>query len=96
MSTNDCCPPASNRSGKTCCTSAAGRAGIGWLIAAGAVLAAPLTIAVKWLAYSAFMIDHHLPLPPAIEAEQQTLLTEFSGMLNVYTDRSGTGRPLLL
>ncbi len=96
MSTNDCCPPASNRSGKTCCASAAGRSGSGWLIAAGAVLAAPLTIAVKWLAYSAFMIDHHLPLPPAIEAEQQTLLTEFAGTLNVYADRSGTGRPLLL
>ena len=77
-------------------SSAKPEAGKGLAIAAGAVLAAPLVIAVKWLAYSAFMIDHHLPLPPAIETEQQTLLTEFAGMLNVYADRSGAGRPLLL
>lgn len=96
MSTTDCCPAASNCSGKACCSSGADRAGNGWLIAAGAVLAAPLALAGGWLGYSAFVIDHHLPLPPAIEAEQQTLTTEVTGTLNVYADRSGAGRPLLL
>ena len=77
-------------------SSAKPEAGKGLAIAAGAVLAAPLVIAVKWLAYSALVIDHHVPLPPAIEADQQTLITELAGTLNVYADRSGAGRPLLL
>jgi pimeloyl-ACP methyl ester carboxylesterase len=84
MSTNDCCPPTS------CCSRN------GWLIAAGLAVATPVIIGLKWIAYSTFVIDHHLPLRPAIEAEQQTLTTNAAGTLNVYADRSATGRPLLL
>jgi pimeloyl-ACP methyl ester carboxylesterase len=69
------------------------------------VLGAPLLVAGGWLGYSTFVIDHHLPLPPAIEAEQQTLTSDIAGTLNVYADRApttafgvfeGAGRPLLL
>ena len=42
-----------------------------WL-AAGLVLGAPLAIAGSWIAYSNFVIDHQVPLPPAIEAERAT------------------------
>ena len=93
MSTNDCCPP-------TSCSSRNG-----WLIAAGLAVATPVIIGIKWIAYSTLVIDHHLPLSPAIEADQQTLTTDAAGTLNVYTDRSpttasgvfdGAGRPLLL
>ncbi len=84
MSTNNCCPPAP-------CSSRNG-----WLIAAGLAVATPVIIGLKWIAYSTFVIDHHLPLLPAIEADQQTLTTDAAGTLNVYADRSGAGRPLLL
>ena len=73
------------------------RASNDWLWAAGAVLGAPLAIAGGWIAYSTFGIDHHVPLEPALEeAEGRSVFSENGGALNVYTDRSIDGRPLLL
>ena len=48
-----------------------------------------------WIAYSRFGIDHHLPLPPAIPAEQERFVGKVSRFLNVYVDRRGGGRPLV-
>jgi pimeloyl-ACP methyl ester carboxylesterase len=76
--------------------STANKPGNGLAFAAGAVLGAPVALAGGWLVYSTFVLDHHLPLPPAIEAEQYTLTSDIAGALNVYVDRSGAGRPLLL
>lgn len=49
-----------------------------------------------WIAYSAFGIDHHLPMPPAIPAEQERFVGQVSRFLNVYVDRQRAGRPLVL
>lgn len=49
-----------------------------------------------WLAYSAFGVDHHLPLPPAIDAPQERMTGVNSSFLSFYSDRSGSGRPLVL
>ena len=68
-------------------SSALNKSAKGLAIAAGAVLSAPLALAGGWLAYSTLVIDHHLPLPPAIEADQQTLASTLAGALNVYVDR---------
>ena len=84
MSSNDCCPCASRSSSN------------GWLFAAGVVLGAPLVIAGGWIAYSTFVIDHHLLLLPALEADREALASDTAGALNVYVDRSVHGRPLLL
>jgi pimeloyl-ACP methyl ester carboxylesterase len=79
-----------------CCSSALNKSAKGLALTAGAVLGAPLALAGGWLAYSTYAIDHHVPLPPAIEADQQTLVSTRAGVLNVYVDRSGQGRPLVL
>lgn len=68
----------------------------GLALAAKVAVGAPVVAAVKWWLYSALMIDHHLELPPALAAEQLTLAGGPAGTLNVYADRSGAGRPLLL
>lgn len=52
--------------------------------------------AAGWIAYSHFLVDHQLPLPKAFPAEQMTLAFKPTGPLNLYVDRSVTGRPLLL
>jgi len=68
----------------------------GGLTLAAVVVGAPVIAAVKWSLYSALMIDHHVALPSALAAEQLTLAGGPAGTLNVYADRSGAGRPLLL
>jgi pimeloyl-ACP methyl ester carboxylesterase len=60
------------------------------------LLTAGLGLVGGWIAYSAFGIDHHLPLPPAIRADQERFVGQVSRFLNVYVDRSGAGRPLVL
>ncbi len=60
------------------------------------LLAGTLAAVGGWLAYSALGIDHHMPLPPAIKAEQERFVGQVSRFLNVYVDRQGTGRPLVL
>jgi pimeloyl-ACP methyl ester carboxylesterase len=64
--------------------------------AAGTLLALPLTAAGGWIAYSALGIDHNLPLPTAIAAERLPISGENTGRLNVYVDRQGSMRPLVL
>jgi pimeloyl-ACP methyl ester carboxylesterase len=68
----------------------------GLVFATGVALGLPLAVAGGWIGYSTFVIDHHLLLPPAIEADTQTLSSSNVGALNVYGDRSAAGRPLLL
>ena len=70
----------------------------GWLIAAGVVLGAPLAIAGRL-----DRVQHVRDRSPSaagsrrIEADRQTLVQRArAGTLNVYVDRSATGRPLLL
>ncbi len=84
MSSMDRHPPASNKLVN------------GLVVATGAALGLPLAVAGGWIAYSTFVIDHHLRLPPALEADRQTLTSDTAGALNVYVDRSVHGRPLLL
>ncbi|MBN1285580.1 MAG: alpha/beta fold hydrolase [Anaerolineae bacterium] len=51
-----------------------------------------------WIAYSRFVIDHNMPLPPALDAARATLFCEVTGMLSYYVDEQakGKGRPLVL
>jgi pimeloyl-ACP methyl ester carboxylesterase len=61
--------------------------------ATGAIgLAAPLT----WIGYSAFVIDHDLPLSDALDAPRKTINGHYIGQISYYAKRSGTGRPLVL
>jgi pimeloyl-ACP methyl ester carboxylesterase len=55
-----------------------------------------IAAAGSWIGYSAFGIRHRLPLPSAIEAEQETFTSSMGGTLKVYADRSALGRPLVL
>jgi pimeloyl-ACP methyl ester carboxylesterase len=84
MSPMDQRPPSSNKLAS------------GLVVATGVALGLPLALAGGWIGYSTFVIDHHLLLPPAIEADTQTLSSDTVGALNVYVDRSAHGRPLLL
>jgi pimeloyl-ACP methyl ester carboxylesterase len=84
MSPMDQRPPSSNKLAS------------GLVVATGVALGLPLALAGGWIGYSTFVIDHHLLLPPAIEADTQTLSSDSVGALNVYVDRSAHGRPLLL
>ncbi len=52
--------------------------------------------AAGWIAYSHLFLEHQVPLPKAIAAELLTLVYRPSGPLNIYQDRSGSGRPLVL
>lgn len=49
-----------------------------------------------WIGYSAFKVDHHLPLPAPIDVEPERFAGKVSRFLTMYVDRSGTGRPLVL
>lgn len=61
----------------------------------GTLVGLPVTAAGAWIAYSAFVIDHHLPLPKAIDAEQETFFSKRAGAISYYADRSAGGRPLV-
>ncbi len=67
------------------------------LVKAGA--AGTLTAAAAiagWIVYSAIGVDHHVPLPAAIDADQERFVGQNTRFLNLYLDRSATGRPLVL
>ncbi len=49
-----------------------------------------------WLTYSHLLIDHDVPLPPAVDALQERIAGTGTGFLNYYADSSGEGRPLVL
>jgi pimeloyl-ACP methyl ester carboxylesterase len=61
-------------------------------IGVGAVAAS----AAAGIAYSALVIDHEVPLPPALEADRRSLRTAHAGQLTYYADERAAGRPLLL
>jgi pimeloyl-ACP methyl ester carboxylesterase len=52
--------------------------------------------AAGWIAYSHLFLEHQVPLPKAIAAELLTLVYRPSGPINIYQDRAGNGRPLVL
>lgn len=64
--------------------------GLGVLVGASAAAAA------GWIAYSNSRIDHHLPLPEAIDADRQIFFGRNTGKLSYYTDRQVNERPLVL
>ena len=51
-----------------------------------------------WIAYSAFVVDHDVPIGPAIDSLRKVYTSERAGMLSYYVDEqaSGAGRPLVL
>ena len=59
----------------------------------GGTLAAAVAAAIV---YSEFLVDHDVPLTPALDAERETVATSGAGTLSYYVDRSRTGRPLVL
>jgi pimeloyl-ACP methyl ester carboxylesterase len=64
--------------------------------AARATGAAFLSASLTWIGYSALGIDHDLPLPAAIAAEQRDFTSPLAGKLSYYVDPDGAGRPLVL
>lgn len=63
----------------------------------GAGLGASLLAAVGgWLLYSTYGVNHRLPLPPAIDAEQERFVGQNARFLSYYVDKSASGRPLVL
>lgn len=60
--------------------------------AGGALLAA----AAGWILYSKYGIHHHLPLPDAIPARRDEIISKSAGRISYYSDTSGSGRPLVL
>lgn len=59
------------------------------------LLALPVLAAGSWIAYSNIAINHHLPLPKAINADQVTFFSKTAGQLSYYADRSAGGRPVV-
>jgi len=55
-----------------------------------------LAMAGGWIVYSHYGINHAMPVGDAIPAERESFQSRSAGRLNVYVDRSGTGRPLVL
>ena len=55
----------------------------------------PAVVAGSWIAYSNFAIDHQLPLPKAIDADQTSFFSKTAGQLSYYADRSAGGRPVV-
>lgn len=49
-----------------------------------------------WLLYSYFVVDHKLPMPPAVDSEKHFFTGRASGRLHYYLDKRGAGRPIVL
>lgn len=72
--------------------------------ALGLLALAGVATAGGWVAYSATMIDHNLPLPLAINSERHLFSSGRAGLLNYYVDstvdstaeQAARGRPLVL
>ncbi len=62
----------------------------------GGVIRTTLMAAGGWIAYSHLKVDHQVPLPKAIPADQQLIAFKPTGSLNLYADVQAEGRPLLL
>jgi pimeloyl-ACP methyl ester carboxylesterase len=63
---------------------------------AGVISAVGLGVPLLWIGYSALFVDHHLPLPPAIDATRRTFTSPEAGTLSYYVDKMANGRPLVL
>ncbi len=55
-----------------------------------------LGVPLAWIGYSAVLINHQVPLPPAINAPRSTFTSDTAGELSYYADTSHAGRPLVL
>jgi pimeloyl-ACP methyl ester carboxylesterase len=63
----------------------------------GGLFSAAATAVGAWIGYSALLVNHHLPLLPAIEdAEREQFISRYTGLISYYRDATATGRPLLL
>lgn len=62
----------------------------------GGLLAGLTTVVGGWIGYSSLIVNHHVALPPAIDAERKHFLSHQAGLLNYYADTEGEGRPLVL
>jgi pimeloyl-ACP methyl ester carboxylesterase len=62
----------------------------------GAVAGMTAAVAGGWILYSNLAIDHHVPLPKAINAERQEYPNKNTGRVSYYVDRQASGRPLVL
>ncbi len=49
-----------------------------------------------WILYSNLAIDHHVPLPKAIDAERREFASRRTGKLSYYVDPQGVNWPLVL
>jgi pimeloyl-ACP methyl ester carboxylesterase len=49
-----------------------------------------------WMGYSALLVNHHVSLPAAIDAERKQFISKESGLLSYYVDTSAEGTPLVL
>lgn len=47
------------------------------------------------IAYSRIMVDHSVPLPPALAAERREFVSPRAGRISYYVDASPLGRPLV-
>lgn len=64
--------------------------------AAIAAASAATGLTAGWILYSAVGINHHLPLPPALEAERRAFVDRYGRLLTMYADARGGGRPVVL
>jgi pimeloyl-ACP methyl ester carboxylesterase len=48
------------------------------------------------IAYSRYGINHNVPMPPVLEAEQKWFTSARAGRLSYYADETGSGRPIVL
>ncbi len=52
-----------------------------------------LGVPLLWIGYSATLINHRVPLPPAINAPRHTFTSATAGELSYYSDTTASGRP---
>jgi len=62
----------------------------------GGLLAGIAGLVGGWIGYSRLIVNHHLPLPPAIDAERKHFISRDAGLLSYYVDKEAEGRPLVL
>jgi pimeloyl-ACP methyl ester carboxylesterase len=62
----------------------------------GKLLGTIALVKAGWIAYSAFGINHRMPIGPAIDAPREIFNGRSTGFLTYYVDRAAAGRPLVL
>ncbi len=61
-----------------------------------ALLKGTIALSSAWIVFSHFFMTRELTLPPALDARRETFQSLRAGRINIYADRSGSGRPLVL